>query len=61
MNLRIIYAQQMHVAFTSCIRVMAFHLVVASPAYSPNTDGIHVSGSRGVEVRDTIVETGLLF
>lgn len=57
-NLKIIYAQQMHVAFTNCVRVMAFHLVVASPSYSPNTDGIHISGSRGVEVRDTIVETG---
>ncbi|XP_065866746.1 probable polygalacturonase At1g80170 isoform X2 [Euphorbia lathyris] len=57
MNLRIVYAQQMHVAFTNCIRVMASHLVVASPAISPNTDGIHISASRGVEVRDTIVET----
>ncbi|WCJ40579.1 Pectin lyase-like superfamily protein [Euphorbia peplus] len=58
MNLRIYDAQQMHVSFTSCIRVMAFRLVVASPAFSPNTDGIHISASRGVEVRDTIVETG---
>lgn len=57
-NLRVVYGQQMHVSFTNCIRVMAFHLMVISPALSPNTDGIHISASRGVEVRDSIVRTG---
>ncbi|EEF44767.1 Polygalacturonase precursor, putative [Ricinus communis] len=58
MNLRVVYGQQMHLSFTNCIRVTAFHLVVTSPAFSPNTDGIHISASRHVEIRDSIVRTG---
>nr|BAJ53238.1 JHL06P13.19 [Jatropha curcas] len=57
-NLSVVHGQQMHISFTNCIRVMAFHLVVISPSFSPNTDGIHISASRGVEVRDSIVRTG---
>ncbi|XP_050233635.1 probable polygalacturonase At1g80170 [Mercurialis annua] len=58
MNLKVIHGQQMHVSFTGCNRVMASRLVVTSPAFSPNTDGIHISESRRVEVRDSIVRTG---
>ncbi|XP_043817627.1 probable polygalacturonase At1g80170 isoform X2 [Manihot esculenta] len=57
-NIRIVYGQQMHIAFTNCIRVMVFGVLVTSPAFSPNTDGIHISASRRVEVRDSIVQTG---
>ncbi|KAH9714980.1 putative polygalacturonase [Citrus sinensis] len=33
-------------------------LPVIAPAESPNTDGIHISASRGVEVKNSIVGTG---
>lgn len=45
-------------AFNSCMRVAASHLRVLAPASSPNTDGIHISGSRSVEVRESLIGTG---
>ncbi|KAI6671982.1 hypothetical protein NL676_006867 [Syzygium grande] len=57
-NLRVINSQQMHVAFTNCRRVKASNLRVIAPAVSPNTDGIHISASRGVQIEDCIIRTG---
>lgn len=57
-NLKVVCGQKMHVAFTNCLRVMTFNLIVTSPAVSPNTDGIHVSASHGVKIKDSVVRTG---
>ncbi|XP_050380201.1 probable polygalacturonase At1g80170 [Argentina anserina] len=57
-NLMIVNSQKMHLAFTNCMRVVASHLQVIAPATSPNTDGIHISVSKGVEVKDSIIRTG---
>jgi len=40
------------------MRVLASHLKVLAPAFSPNTDGIHISATKGVQVRDTVIRTG---
>ncbi|XP_024035815.1 probable polygalacturonase At1g80170 isoform X2 [Citrus clementina] len=56
-NLRVVNSQQMHIAFTNCLRVVISNLEVIAPAESPNTDGIHISASRGVEVKNSIVGT----
>ncbi|KAK7335979.1 hypothetical protein VNO80_28153 [Phaseolus coccineus] len=57
-NLMLINSQQMHLSFTNCMRVVASHLKVLAPAFSPNTDGIHISATKGVQVRDTVIRTG---
>uniref|UniRef100_A0A7N2R4M0 endo-polygalacturonase n=1 Tax=Quercus lobata TaxID=97700 RepID=A0A7N2R4M0_QUELO len=57
-NLMVLDSQQMHISFTKCLRVVASHLEVIAPARSPNTDGIHISASKGVEVKDSIIRTG---
>ncbi|KAK7325225.1 hypothetical protein VNO77_29384 [Canavalia gladiata] len=57
-NLMLINSQQMHMAFTSCMRVFASHLKVFAPPSSPNTDGVHISATKGIEVRDSIIRTG---
>lgn len=57
----VVNSQQMHMAFTGCRRVIASHLKVIAPARSPNTDGIHISASKGVEVKDSIIRTGWLY
>ncbi|KAJ7962880.1 Pectin lyase-like superfamily protein [Quillaja saponaria] len=57
-NLKVVNSQKMHMAFTSCMRVVASHLKVLAPATSPNTDGIHVSVTKGIEVKDCIIRTG---
>ncbi|XP_071903266.1 probable polygalacturonase At1g80170 isoform X3 [Coffea arabica] len=31
---------------------------ISAPAHSPNTDGIHISASKNVEVKDCIIRTG---
>jgi len=58
-NLMLINSQQMHLSFNNCMRVVASHLKVLAPAFSPNTDGIHISSTKGVEVRDSVIRTGI--
>ncbi|KAF9689952.1 hypothetical protein SADUNF_Sadunf01G0145600 [Salix dunnii] len=57
-NLKVVCGQKMHIAFTNCLRVLTFRLIVTSPAVSPNTDGIHISASHGVNIKDSVVRTG---
>ncbi|KAF6152710.1 hypothetical protein GIB67_021370 [Kingdonia uniflora] len=57
-NLMMQNSQQMHMAFTNCIRVTASHLEVIAPTTSPNTDGIHISASTKVEIKSAIITTG---
>ncbi|XP_047314694.1 probable polygalacturonase At1g80170 [Impatiens glandulifera] len=57
-ELVMINSQQMHLAFTNCIHVLASQLKVIAPATSPNTDGIHISSSVNVQVLNSLVETG---
>lgn len=45
-------------AFTNCMRVSASHLQVIAPAGSPNTDGIHISTSKSVELKESMIGTG---
>lgn len=53
-------SQQMHIAFTSCVKVTASRLKILAPSGSPNTDGIHISTSAHVTVKDSTIGTGLL-
>ncbi|KAJ1392176.1 Pectin lyase fold/virulence factor [Sesbania bispinosa] len=57
-NLMVLNSQKMHMAFTSCKRVVVSHLQVLAPAFSPNTDGIHISATKGIEVKDSLIRTG---
>ncbi|CAI8611838.1 unnamed protein product [Vicia faba] len=57
-HLVLINSQKMHMAFTSCMRVVASHLKVLAPASSPNTDGIHISATKGVEIKESVIRTG---
>ncbi|KAI3463391.1 hypothetical protein Pfo_020054 [Paulownia fortunei] len=57
-NVTLVNSQQMHMAFTNCMHVAVSGLTVIAPADSPNTDGIHISASTHVELKDTIIGTG---
>lgn len=57
-NIRLENAQQMHLTFQDCQNVKALNLMVTSPGDSPNTDGIHVTGTRNILIQDSIVRTG---
>ncbi|XP_009594191.1 probable polygalacturonase At1g80170 [Nicotiana tomentosiformis] len=57
-NIEILNSQQMHLAFTDCKHVAVSHLAVLAPADSPNTDGIHISSSTQVNIKDCTIGTG---
>ncbi|XP_074565777.1 polygalacturonase-like [Curcuma longa] len=57
-NLRIQDSQQIHVSFQSCSGVDVSHLSITAPATSPNTDGIHVTGTQSITISDSVIATG---
>ncbi|KAI4372853.1 hypothetical protein MLD38_011037 [Melastoma candidum] len=57
-DLSIKNAQQMHIWFENCISVQAENLLVAAPAASPNTDGIHVSATQNIGIQNCVIGTG---
>ncbi|KAK6127939.1 hypothetical protein DH2020_038316 [Rehmannia glutinosa] len=57
-NVTLVNSQQMHMAFTNCMHVAASRLTIIAPADSPNTDGIHISASTHVELKDVTIGTG---
>eukprot|EP01018_Ginkgo_biloba_P016347 Gb_05788 [translate_table: standard] len=57
-NLTVLNSQQIHITFRNCVGVEANLLEVKADENSPNTDGIHVSASKFVIVKNSIIGTG---
>nr|GLL24585.1 polygalacturonase-like [Ipomoea trifida] len=57
-NLRIQNAQRMHISFDQCTNVRASNLVVTAPGNSPNTDGIHITKTKNIQISDCTIGTG---
>ncbi|KAE9590458.1 putative polygalacturonase [Lupinus albus] len=57
-NLKFKNAQQMHVRFQKCFNVRASNLLVKAPGNSPNTDGIHITGTQNMIISNSIIGTG---
>ncbi|KAB5551802.1 hypothetical protein DKX38_009113 [Salix brachista] len=57
-NLKIQNAQKMHVSFEKSKNVQVSNLTVTSPEGSPNTDGIHVTGTQNIQITDSVIGTG---
>ncbi|CAA2967915.1 polygalacturonase QRT2 [Olea europaea subsp. europaea] len=57
-NLRIKNPQQMHMNFQSCENVEASKLTLTAPEKSPNTDGIHVTKTRNINITNSVIKTG---
>ncbi|CAA6653625.1 unnamed protein product [Spirodela intermedia] len=57
-DLRFKNSQQMHVTFSKSANVRISRLTISAPGNSPNTDGIHVSGSTDVKISDSVIRTG---
>lgn len=57
-NLKIQDAQQIHVSYENCENVVASNLMVTAPAKSPNTDGIHVTGTKNIQISNSVIGTG---
>ncbi|GFZ04092.1 pectin lyase-like superfamily protein [Actinidia rufa] len=57
-KITMVNSQQVHLAFTKCAQVEILEAKVLAPGSSPNTDGIHISSSTLIEIRDTAIGTG---
>ncbi|KAE8673545.1 Polygalacturonase [Hibiscus syriacus] len=57
-RLRIENSQQMHLSFSKCINVKVFNLFVIAPGNSPNTDGIHVTETHNIHIKNCVIRTG---
>lgn len=47
-----------HITLTNCIKGIITNLKLIAPGESPNTDGIDISSSKEIQVRDSIIATG---
>ncbi|KAG0472401.1 hypothetical protein HPP92_016947 [Vanilla planifolia] len=57
-NLIVKDSQQIHVEFKNCDNVVASSLTISSPQNSPNTDGIHVTGTTNINITNCNIATG---
>ncbi|XP_074562038.1 polygalacturonase-2-like, partial [Curcuma longa] len=57
-GLRSINSTMMHISVSKSERVDIAGITIIAPDESPNTDGIHVQGSRYVSIRNSIIGTG---
>ncbi|XP_078446551.1 polygalacturonase-like [Wolffia australiana] len=57
-NLKFRNSQKMQVTFSKCAGVQISGLTISAPDESPNTDGIHISGSTNVKISNCVIRTG---
>jgi polygalacturonase len=57
-NLKIVDSQQIHMSIEDCTDVQLTRMSITAPSTSPNTDGIHITRSKDVKVRECIIKTG---
>ncbi|GMJ01440.1 QUARTET 2 [Hibiscus trionum] len=57
-RLQIKNSQQMHLSFKKCVDVKVLDLFVIAPGNSPNTDGIHVTGTHNIHIKNCVIRTG---
>ncbi|KAK4748931.1 hypothetical protein SAY87_015517 [Trapa incisa] len=50
-------AQQMHLIFQKCKNVKALNLLVHAPENSPNTDGIHITDTENILIKNSVIRT----
>lgn len=53
-------SQQMHIVISNCKYVEVSNMIVHAPAKSPNTDGIHITSSTFLVIKDCTIRTGLV-
>ncbi|BAT00566.1 Os07g0207800, partial [Oryza sativa Japonica Group] len=56
--LKVVNSQQIQISVEDCTDVMVSRLSITAPETAPNTDGIHITRSRDVEVTDCMIKTG---
>lgn len=59
-GLRIENSPQFHIKFDGCNGVHISGMSISSPAFSPNTDGIHIQNTKSVEIYNSQISNGTL-
>ncbi|KAL6639534.1 hypothetical protein ACP70R_023264 [Stipagrostis hirtigluma subsp. patula] len=57
-NLKLVNSQQIHMSVEDCDHVKIARLSIKAPGTSPNTDGIHITRSKNVQVTYSTIKTG---
>ncbi len=57
-NLKVVNSQQIQISVEDCTDVKMSRLSITAPETAPNTDGIHITRSRDVQVTDCTIKTG---
>ncbi|KAG1347623.1 Polygalacturonase [Cocos nucifera] len=57
-NLNIKDSQQIHVSFDRSTNVEVSSLTITAPESSPNTDGIHVTNTKNIQITNCVIGTG---
>ncbi|XP_038904214.1 exopolygalacturonase-like [Benincasa hispida] len=57
-NIKSYNSKLFHFAVHGCHNVMFDHVTVIAPTDSPNTDGIHISSSSGINIMHSVISTG---
>ncbi|KAI0516411.1 hypothetical protein KFK09_009086 [Dendrobium nobile] len=57
-NLNLINSQQIHVSVEECTDAIISNVMITAPEESPNTDGIHVSKTSNILIKDCVIRTG---
>lgn len=57
-GIRIKDSPQFHMRFDNCRDVYIDSLHITAPALSPNTDGIHIENTNGVQIYNSVVANG---
>ncbi|VFQ81442.1 unnamed protein product [Cuscuta campestris] len=57
-DLNFVNSKGFHIKVSDCSEINVSNLKITAPGYSPNTDGIHISGSTNVNVTELDIGTG---
>ncbi|KDP29312.1 hypothetical protein JCGZ_19407 [Jatropha curcas] len=57
-GLKHLNSQRNHISINGCSDVNLFHLYITAPQDSPNTDGIDISASTHINIRNSVIRTG---
>ncbi|KAL5732148.1 hypothetical protein ACHQM5_004801 [Ranunculus cassubicifolius] len=57
-ELKIINSGEMHIVIDNSVGVQISSMTITAPDNSPNTDGIHLQGSKQIQILNTVIGTG---
>ncbi|CAL0315087.1 unnamed protein product [Lupinus luteus] len=57
-NIQSVNSQNAHISMYQCENITLSHITITAPSNSPNTDGIKMAKSKGININDVHIATG---